>query len=91
MNYTMRSAFIKWKQLHNEKIVSSSIRIPNWFRWYIRNNCNWEYANTSSNKNYFRMSHGSDIKNGDRAYKGFYRIEISDFELLELNRSEWVK
>lgn len=91
----MRSAFIRWCQLHNEEYrIGGYIRRPNWFRYYIRNNCEWNYHITTYYQNCFRRN-GIDInvmdKNQRRTYKGFYIFDISDDELLNLQRAEWIK
>lgn len=67
----MRSAFIRWLRLHNEDFRSHGyVRIPNWFRWYIRNNYEWSYQVYSKNKNHYKAP-------CNRMYKGFYQFEIS--------------
>lgn len=87
MKHTMRSAFKRWCVLHNEKC---RVRIPNWFRHYIRHNTQWAYTVIDEDVDYYcnqcEMDYGQR-----RQYKGYYTIEISDEELLELQRAEWIK
>lgn len=50
MKHTMRSAFKRWCILHNEE---SRIRIPNWFRYYIRENTQWKYIVIDEAEDYY--------------------------------------
>lgn len=85
--YTMRSAFLRWLYLHDESWrAKNHVKIPNWFRWYIRNNCKWEYHVNSNSRNYFNVS-----TNSKRAFKGFYHFNVTDEELINLQRAEWIK
>lgn len=92
MQHTMRSAFKRWLILHNEEFrIGRWIRLPHWFRHYIRNTRKWEYTVTERNSyNYYC---GEDETNHEqkRRYKGYYTFEISDDELLQLERPEWIK
>lgn len=91
MQYTMRSAFKRWLILHNEEFrVYGYIRIPNWFRHYIRNTREWRYTLINSNDDYYCNKCEMDY-NQRRRYKGYYTFEISDTELLQLQRPEWIK
>lgn len=86
MSYTMRSAFLRWKELHNENIrFRNSIRIPVWFEKYIRNNTDWLYYVTDSRTNTYCNRHELDCDQR-RRYSGHYQFEISDDELLQLKR-----
>lgn len=87
MKHTMRSAFKRWRVLHNEKC---RIRIPNWFRYYIRRNTQWGYIVIDENEDYYCNKCEMDYEQR-RQYKGYYTIEISDEELSELQRAEWIK
>lgn len=87
MKHTMRSAFKRWCILHNEE---SRIRIPNWFRYYIRENTQWKYIVIDEAEDYYCNKCEMDYEQR-RQYKGYYIIEISDEELLELQRDEWIK
>lgn len=91
MQHTMRSAFKRWLVLHNEENrVAHYIRIPNWFRWYVRKNKAWKYT-----VNYGEIDYHCNICELDyeqrRRYKGYYTFDISDEELLQLQRAEWIK
>ena len=77
MRYTMRSAFKRWCILHNEE---SRIRIPNWFRYYIRENTQWKYIVIDEAEDYYCNKCEMDYEQR-RQYKGYYIIEISDEEL----------
>lgn len=91
MAYTMRSAFKHWLELHNEKPrISGPLRIPNWFRFYIRNNTDWSYTLINESLNHACNAFGLDSY-AKRRHKGFYTFEISDEELLNLERPEWIK
>lgn len=90
--YTIRSAFIQWLKLHNEEWrACGHIRIPNWFRWYVRNNCNWEYHINSNIRNYYEQlisTNDTISTRNKRSFKGFYQFEISDEKLINLKRTE---
>ncbi len=92
MQYTMRSAFKQWLILHNEewRAKNGYVRIPHWFRHYIRKNTNWKYKLTFSSDEEYCNRCELDY-NARRRYKGHYVIEISDEELLSLQRAEWIK
>ena len=83
----MRSAFKRWCVLHNEKC---RVRIPNWFRHYIRHNTQWAYTVIDEDVDYNCNQCEMDYDQR-RQYKGYYTIEISDEELLELQRAVWIK
>lgn len=87
MKHTMRSAFKRWCVLHNEKC---RVRIPNWFRHYIRHNTQWAYTVIDEDVDYNCNQCEMDYDQR-RQYKGYYTIEISDEELLELQRAVWIK
>ena len=74
MKHTMRSAFKRWCILHNEE---SRIRIPNWFRYYIRGNTQWKYVVIDEAEDYYCNKCEMDYEQR-RKYKGYYIIEISD-------------
>lgn len=83
MQHTMRSAFKRWLVLHNEENrVAHYIRIPNWFRWYVRKNKDWKYT-----VNYGEIDYHCNICELDyeqrRRYKGYYTFDISDEELMK--------
>lgn len=89
--YTMRSAFKRWLVLHNEECRNTSyVRIPNWFRHYIIQNTDWAYTviheETERYCNKCEMNYDQR-----RRYKGYYTFYITDEELLNLQRAEWVK
>lgn len=88
MQHTMRSAFKRWLILHNEPWRAKGyIRIPSWFRWYIRKNYVWEYHITDMIcRNYYKI-YGGD----PRRFKGRYSFKITDEELINLQRPEWIK
>lgn len=91
MQHTMRSAFKRWLILHNEEYrMNCHIRIPNWFRWYVRKNKDWKYTVNSSITNYHCNICELDYEQR-RRYKGYYTFDISDKELLQLQRAEWMK
>lgn len=91
MRHTMRSAFKRWLVLHDEEFRSHGyIRIPNWFRHYIRKNKEWKYTVINEHENYYCNKCEYDW-NTRRRFKGFYSFNISDEELLELQRAEWIK
>lgn len=91
MNYTMRSAFKKWLILHGEESRAHGyIRVPNWFRHYIRKNKNWSYTVVNNKENYYCNSREMDY-NERRRFKGYYSFDISDDELLNIQRAEWIK
>ena len=59
--------------------------------WYIRNTRKWEYTITERNSyNYYCGENESNYEQ-KRRYKGYYTFEISDDELLQLERPEWIK
>lgn len=91
MKYTMRSAFKRWLILHDEECRAHGyIRVPNWFRHYIRNTREWDYTVINKDCNYYCKQHKMDY-NQKRRYKGYYTFEISDDELLQLQRAEWIR
>lgn len=91
MKHTMRSAFKRWLILHNEEFRSHGfVRIPNWFRHYIRNNKTYSYTVTNEAQNYYCNKCEMDW-NERRRFKGVYSFDISDEELLELQRAEWIQ
>ncbi|MFR7559994.1 MAG: hypothetical protein ACLUVX_09060 [Lachnospira pectinoschiza] len=93
MKHTMRSAYKRWLILHNEEFrfrASGHIRIPNWFRYYIRNTKEWEYTLINSERDYYCNKCEMDYEQ-KRRFKGYYTFEISDDELLQLQRAEWIK
>ena len=86
--YTMRSAFKRWLILHNEGYRAQGyIKVPYWFRYYIRNNKEWKYIVTNIQDDYYCNKRELDY-NSRRRYKGHYVFDISDLELLALNRPE---
>lgn len=89
--YTMRSAFKRWLILHDEEWrLNNRIRIPNWFRHYIRQNKQWSYTVSNCDTNYYCNTHEMDY-NDRRRFKGYYTFEISDEELYNLQRAKWIK
>lgn len=89
--HTMRSAFKRWLVLHNEEWRNTGyIRIPNWFRYYIRKNKDWSYTVINEEENYYCNRCEMDY-NQRRIFKGYYLFEISDNELLNLQRAKWIK
>lgn len=89
--YTMRSAFKRWLILHNEEWRNTSyVRIPNWFRHYIRQNTDWTYTVTHEKESLYCDRYEMDY-NQRRKHKGHYSFYISDEELLKLQRAEWIK
>lgn len=91
MKHTMRSAFKRWLILHNEEWRARGyIRIPNWFRHYIRQNKEWSYTVLNDHANYYCNQCEMDW-NSRRRYKGYYTFEITDEELINLQRAEWIK
>ena len=91
MEYTMRSAFKRWLILHDEVYrISGYMRIPHWFRHYIRQNTNWKYTIIHEQSDIYCNRHELDY-NARRRYKGYYTFDISDEELLSLQRAEWIK
>ena len=75
--------------MHFEK-NKGYVRIPNWFRHYLRKNYEWKYTISNYDRNYHYNI--EDINwNKKRKYKGFYTFFISDFELENLQRAEWIK
>jgi len=91
MKHTMRSAFKRWCILHNEeKEHWNNLRIPNWFRHYVRTHIGWSYTvhdeRIAKHCNLCEMDYDER-----RKFKGNYSFEISDEELLKLERPEWVK
>lgn len=91
MYYTMRQAFLLWLRLHNEEWrIGGYIRIPNWFRWYIRKNTDWSYYVLDKKTEKWCDQMELDY-NQRRRYKGCYRFKISNEELLNLERPEWIR
>ena len=91
MKHTMRSAFKRWLILHNEEWRNTGyVRVPNWFRHYIRQNTDWSYTVTHEQSAYYCNKCELDY-NARRRYKGHYTFDISDEELLSLQRAEWIK
>lgn len=91
MKHTMRSAFKRWLILHDEEIRTHGyMRIPNWFRHYIRNTKEWKCTIVNEDCNYYYNKCEMDYEQR-RRYKGYYTFEISDDELLQLQRAEWIK
>ena len=91
MNHTMRSAWKRWQALHNElSSVARRVRIPHGFRHYIRNNFEWQYILYNEDDDIYCNRCELDY-NARRRYKGHYVFDISDEELLELERPEWIK
>lgn len=91
MKHTMRSAFKRWLILHNEEWRNTGyVRIPNWFRHYIRQHTDWSYTVTHEQSAYYcnKCELNYDAL---RRYKGHYTFDISDEELLSLQRAEWIK
>ena len=92
MKHTMRSAFKRWLILHNEEFRSHGyVRIPNRFRHYIRNTKSWNYTVVNEYCNYYCNKCEMNYEQRRRYYKGYYTFEISDDELLQLQRAEWIK
>ena len=63
MQHTMRSAFKRWLVLHNEEWRNTGyIRIPHWFRYYIRRNTFWRfvYDNLYDYKGHYSFYIGDD-------------------------------
>lgn len=50
----------------------------------------WRYPLINSNDDYYCNKCEMDY-NQRRRYKGYYTFEISDTELLQLQRPEWIK
>lgn len=91
MSYTMRGAFKRWLILHEEEFRAHGyIRVPNWFRHYIRKNKSWSYTVVNNKENYYCNACGMDY-NERRRFKGYYSFDISDDELLNIQRAEWIK
>lgn len=91
MKHTMRSAFKRWLVLHNDEWRNTGyVIVPHWFRHYIRQNTDWSYTVTNYKYAYHCNKCELDY-NARRRYKGHYTFHISDKELLELQRAEWVK
>jgi hypothetical protein len=89
--HTMRSAFKRWLILHNEEFRTHGyIRIPHWFRHYIRNTTEWHYMVDDVHQAYYCNKQELEM-NRRRRFKGHYVFEISDVELLNLERPEWLK
>lgn len=87
----MRSAFKRWLVLHGEEFRDLGyVRIPNWFRHYIRQNTDWKYTVTHVRENEHCNRCELDY-NDRRRYKSHYSFDISDEELLNLQRAEWIK
>lgn len=97
----MRSAFKRWLVLHNEEWrLKGHVRIPHWFRHYIRQTREWDFV--VSNGSYYIRFRPTDIppvltnfKELDKhtrrtRYKGYYIFEISDEELFTLQRPEYI-
>ena len=90
MTYTMRSAFKRWLILHHEEYRATGyIRIPKWFRDYMLENKEWRYTVADKKCDEYCNRREMDY-NQRRRYKGYYSFEISDEELLELQRAEWI-
>lgn len=60
------------------------IRLPNWFRWHIRNN--YEYVYITDND----CHQGIKDINRKRMYRGHYVFNISDEALIELKRPVYI-
>lgn len=92
VKHTMRSAFKRWLVLHNEewRFNAGHIRIPHWFRHYIRHDTEWTYQINNENEELYCNKCELD-NNVRRRYKGHYVIWISDEKLLKLQRPEWIK
>lgn len=89
--YSMRSAFKRWLIIHNELYhITGYIRIPNWFRHYLRKNHKWTYIITNKDENHHFDATAKDW-NSKRKYKGQYSFHISDLELKILQRPQWIK
>lgn len=87
MKHTMRSAFKRWLILHDEVFRTRGyIRVPNWFRWHIRSNYQWEYTVLNKYKNYYKQNPANK-----RGYKGFYEFYIKDEDLIKLERPEYIE
>lgn len=86
MTHTMRSAFKRWLTLHDEEYRAHGyIRVPYWFRYHIRNTKEWRYTVVDHNRDYYCNKREMDYDQR-RIYKGYYSFEISDNELLQLQR-----
>lgn len=91
MKHTMRSAYRRWMTLHNEeKRPGCRIRLPKWFCVYVRSHKDWKYLVTNEKSDIYCNRHELDYE-ARRRYKGRYLFEISDEELLLLERPEWIK
>lgn len=89
--YTMRSAFKRWLILHGEDFRAHGyIRIPSWFRWYIRKNKEWAYKVTDYDVDVY-CNHREYSYEDRRKFRGEYSFSISDKELKNLHRPEWIK
>lgn len=90
--FSMRGAFKCWLIIHNELERSTGyIRVPYWFRHYLRNNYDWTYEMIDEKdyleetKNYYCNATAKDWKE-ERRYKGRYIFQIPEFDLEKLKR-----
>lgn len=91
VKHTMRSAFKRWLILHDEEYRSHGyIKIPYWFRYYIRDNKEWSYQVVDDRHDWFCNKCEMDY-DSRRVFNGFYSFEISDEELINLKRPKWIK
>lgn len=70
--------------------VHRYVRFPYWFRYYIRDNKEWKYTVVNEQETYYCNKCELDY-NQRRRYKGYYTFEISDKELLNIERHLYVK
>ena len=86
--YTMRNAFKQWLILHGDEQHShGKIRIPHWFRHYIRKNHDWSYVVENETEEYYCNKCEMTYEQR-RQFKGYYKIHITDEELLQLQKPE---
>ena len=77
--------------IHNESEKNNGyVRIPNWFRHYLWKNHEWKYTISNNDRNYHYNIEDFNW-NKKRKYKGVYTFFISDFELENLQRAEWIQ
>lgn len=95
-HYSLRSAYIKWLELHNEthriQTGRNGVRIPKWFSEYIRNDCSCPLISYKEETNNYCNRREMTLKQRrDYIHYGYYSVYLTDEQLLNLNRPEWIK
>lgn len=85
---------IQWEVLSNDGVFYIMKNLVFGFQigsdTILRENTQWKYIVIDEAEDYYCNKCEMDYEQR-RQYKGYYIIEISDEELLELQRAEWIK